>query len=383
MRTIVATDVVIYSYKSRYYYASQVSAIIERYYKQFGNLTLCGRVEKVYSLSPSLMDVTDMVDKVVVIPSLEKAMFGFYNSRIGQAVAESDLVICRCPGVISACVANAARKADKKVLAESMGCAWDAYWNHGVIGKLAAPYMFYKMRQTVYYANYALYVTNEFLQKRYPCKNESIGVSNVLIENIDEAILKKRKEKIRCSDYQTVVLMTTAAVDVRYKGQKFVIKAIPKLNKLGIRVKYLLVGGGNIAYLKGIAKNCGVEDQVEFVGRKTLDEVLELLDQADIYIQPSLQEGLPRSVIEAMSRGCPCIGARTAGIPELISPECVVRRKSVSDIVQTVQRIANPEKMEELATQNFENAKGYLDSVLSERRNNYYRKIADDLDSCL
>ena len=113
-----------------------------------------------------------------------------------------------------------------------------------------------------------------------------------------------------------------------------------------------------------------------------MEEVFKILDEVDIYIQPSLQEGLPRSVIEAMSRGCPVIGARTAGIPELIAPECVVKRKSVSEIAQAVCRIANPDKMAELAKQNFENAKDYLDSVLSERRNNYYQEVMKDVGRC-
>ena len=147
----------------------------------------------------------------------------------------------------------------------------------------------------------------------------------------------------------------------------------------GIRVKYTLVGGGDPAYLQQVAKKCGVEDQVVFTGRKNLDEVFALLDETDIYVQPSLQEGLPRSVIEAMSRGCPAIGARTAGIPELIAPECVVRRKSVSDIAETIIKIANAEKMTALAKNNFENAKKYEDSVLTQRRNAYFGKIVEDL----
>ena len=61
--------------------------------------------------------------------------------------------------------------------------------------------------------------------------------------------------------------------------------------------------------------------------------MFELLDECDIYLQPSLQEGLPRSVIEAMSRGCACIGAATAGIPELLESEYVVKRKSVQENV--------------------------------------------------
>ncbi len=377
MQAIIATDVSIHICNGKYYYASQVSAILKRYYENYGALTICGRVVRTNETPSSLDDITEMVNDVVEIPSLGKVMLGLCNKKIRQAVASCDLVICRCHGITPLRAADAARKLGKPYFAEVMGCAWDAFWNHGLAGKLMAPYMFFKTKQTLRDADYALYVTNGFLQKRYPCKNDSIGASNVLIKNIDEAVLKKRLEKIANTNYHNLTLMTTAAIDVKYKGQEFVIKAIPALNKAGIRVRYLLVGGGDSAYLKKVAASCDVEDQVEFIGRRSLAEVFELLDETDIYIQPSLQEGLPRSVIEAMSRACPAIGAKTAGIPELIAPECVVARKSAADIAQTIIRITNAEKMAELAGQNFEKAKDYQDAVLSERRNAYYQKVLE------
>ena len=116
------------------------------------------------------------------------------------------------------------------------------------------------------------------------------------------------------------------------------------------------------------------------IGKKP-DLRYKKLDEIDIYIQPSLQEGLPRSVIEAMSRGCPAIGAKTAGIPELVSAECVVRRKSPGDIANTVLNISSAEKLAELAQINFEKSKEYLDTVLGERRNAYYDKIKEKSES--
>lgn len=378
MKTVIATDVSLFVCNGRYYYALQVSTILKRYYSYFGKLTVFGRVKNTDKVMSSCEDVTDMIEEVVSLSSLGKVMLGRYDKKIEEVVKKSDLVICRCPGVIAHRAADFARKYKKTCFAESMGCAWDAYWNHGIVGKIIAPYMFFKMKQTVRHADYALYVTSEFLQKRYPCRNESIGVSNVLIENIDEEVLQKRLENIKKSDYSSITLMTTAAVDVRYKGQEYVIKAIPALNKAGIRVRYLLVGGGDKSYLEGIAKKCGVEDQVEFLGRRLLSEVFEILDAADIYIQPSLQEGLPRSVIEAMSRGCPVIGARTAGIPELIDSSCVVRRKSAKDIAKAVMQIADRENMTHIARRNFEEAKGYLDGILSEKRNLYFQRMLEE-----
>ncbi|MBR6729509.1 MAG: hypothetical protein IKL80_05035, partial [Clostridia bacterium] len=73
------------------------------------------------------------------------------------------------------------------------------------------------------------------------------------------------------------------------------------------------------------------------------------------------------------------IGARTAGIPELMADRCVVRRKSVKDIANTVQAIYNTEDMQLLALENFRNAKQYQEAVLSQKRNAYYETIIKEL----
>lgn len=379
MKVFIASDMRVAIINGRYYLAAQHYYIIKRYKNIFDNIVLCCRIMDENNIG-DMLDATDLLYNVVTLYNLSDVFKAENKKAIENELSFCNLFIGRFHSITAYRTSKLALKKNIPIFAEVMGDAWDAYWNHGLAGKLVAPYMFFKTRQTIRHADYALYVTNEFLQNRYPCENESVGVSNVLIESIDDGVLQKRLQKIARTDHQDITLMTTAAIDVKYKGQEFVIKAIPLLNKAGIRVRYLLVGGGDDSYLKNVAKACGADDQVEFVGRRPLTEVFELLDEADIYIQPSLQEGLPRSVIEAMSRACPVIGAKTAGIPELIAAECVVKRKSARSIADTIKRIVNAEKMAELAKQNFENAKAYQDSVLSERRNKYYRKILDAID---
>ena len=378
MKIMVATDVSIYVCNDRYY-ASQVSNSLKRYYENYGRLVICARVTQTTKVSSVLTDVTHMFDKVVAISSLGKAMLGAYNRKIQQAVSECALVVCRCHGIIAFRAADAARKCGKPYFSEVVGCAWDAYWNHSLKGKLIAPYMFFKMKKVVKNADYALYVTSEFLQKRYPCKNESVGVSDVLISDEPTSVLEQRLEKIKGQDFKEITLVTTAAVNVRYKGQQYVIRAIPRLNKKGVKIKYVLIGGGDDTYLRSIAKKCGVEDQVVFAGRQPLEKVFEIVSQADIYVQPSLQEGLPRSVVEAMSKACPVIGARTAGIPELIPTECVVKRKSSKQIVDTVLVMSNKETLSKYARLSFEKSKEFLEAALAKKRTSYYKKMQEDL----
>lgn len=374
MKVLIISDARIHNENGRYYYVRQVYNIIERYQKAFGEIDIFTRVVKGVPERINFFDLSACASKIWGGAPFWKTRKN--KTLLRQAIAECDLVVVRL-GSLYAALAYAEIKRQKKPLfAEIMADPWDGYWNHGIVGKAIAPYIFLKTKQIVKNADFALYVTNEFLQKRYPCKNRSVGVSNVKITDVDDVVLARRLAKIE-NDFpkREIVLATTAAVDVRYKGQEYVIRAIPKLNKLGIRVKYVLIGGGDQTFLTSVARQCGVLEQVEFAGRRPLDEVFQILDDADFYAQPSLQEGLPRSVIEAMSRGCPCIGARTAGIPELISPECVVRRKSVNDIVATLQRLAVSKKMAELAKLNFERSKEYLDDKLSARRTEYYSRV--------
>ena len=113
----------------------------------------------------------------------------------------------------------------------------------------------------------------------------------------------------------------------------------------------------------------------------SLDEIFTYLDCVDIYIQPSLQEGLPRSLIEALSRGCLCLGAKTAGIPELIEDRLVFERRSPKGITDAIININNctvPEKIQ-IAKNNYEKAQEYTSMVLDERRNRYYKTIIENV----
>ena len=381
MKIFVATDISIVVSNGRVFAYQKYSTILRRYYNAFGTIVICSRIATPDVTTNSYEDITDIIDSIVEVPSLYQIFLNKLNMRIESAMKTCSLVVCRCPAISAFKASDIARKLKIPYLSESMGDPWDAYWNHGIQGKVIAPYMFFKMRNVVENADYAVYVTRKFLQDRYPCKKESIAASNVLIKEIGEDVFSRRVQKVKSFNKNELTLMTTAAIDVWYKGQQYVIKAIKKLNDKGINIKYLIVGEGDKTFLQTIADTEGVSSQVKFTGRLPLEEVFSLLDTADIYIQPSLQEGLPRSVIEAMSRGCACIGAKTAGIPELLDDEMVVRRKSINDIVDKIIRYHDMTEHErlEISKRNFLEAKQYTSLVLDERRNKYFERIRKEL----
>lgn len=352
---------------------------MQRYKKVFGKVALCTRNYPNEKTNGYVL-ANDVVDEVITISGLFNTLVGKHNKEIRLAISTSNLVIARVPSIVAYRAVEIAKKMQKPVFSVAIGCAWDAYWNHRFPGKLIAPYMYFKMKWCMKKADYALYVTEKFLQKRYPSECKSIGVSDVVVKDFDSYILKRRRDKIENGLGKTITLMTSGSVGNKAKGQEFVIKAIPILNNYGFRINYLLAGGDDPSYLKKLANKLHVEDQISFLGMLSTSEVFEKLDVADIYIQPSLQEGLPRAVVEAMSRGCPVIGTKTGGIPELINKEFIVERKSKRGIAAAIIAMWNTKTILNEANYNFSKSQQYKEELLSNKRNEYYEYIKTRID---
>ena len=273
-----------------------------------------------------------------------------------------------------------AKEQNKKFMSFVVSCAWDAYWNHGWLGKILAPYKFLRARYTIKNSDYVLYVSNKFLQNRYPTNAKyQCGCSNVKIDKLDDCILENRLDFLNKWNSKELKIATTGAVDVRYKGHEYVLRALYELKQKGkTNIHYYLLGGGSPTFLKGLVAKYNLEEQVHFMGIVPHDEVFSILDNMHIYIQPSLQEGLPRSMVEAMSRGLMCIGANTAAIPELIEPQFVTRRRSSDDIIKILETVTK-EQLVEQATRNFNEAKSYEEEKLNARRRAFFDKIINDI----
>lgn len=327
---------------------------------------------------------TEKVD-IISVPSLSNAKGFIFNRKTVRNILESELntvdfAIIRLPSFIGAEAVKIVRRNKIPYLVEVVGCPWDSLWNYGIKGKMMAPYLTLSMKAQVKNAPFAIYVTNEFLQKRYPTNGISTNCSNVEISDVPKEVLDKRLQHIENND-DRFIIGTTAAVNVPYKGHQYVIEALAKLKKEGIhKFEYQMVGFGDQTRLKAIIKENDVEDRVKFMGSMTHEQVFEWLDTIDIYVQPSRQEGLPRALIEAMSRGLPSIGAHTGGIPELIIPERVFSNtnKNIDEICKLLKEFSK-EVMLEDANRNFYEAKKYLIEIITEKRNSMLNKVVESV----
>lgn len=335
--------------------------------------------------SAHLQKVSDEQIEIIELPNLNTPKNFIFNSQARKIletyVARCDLFFLRIPSIISNITATLCRKAHKPYLVEVGGCAWDSYFHHGILGKLIAPAMFNSQRRTVRKATFATYVTQQWLQHRYPTPAIQVVASNVYLQSFDESVLRSRIDKVSQSGYKPYKLGTIASVDVRYKGQDLIIRAMGRLKREGYNFEYYLVGAGDPTYLFSLAAKCGVRERVHHLGVKLHKEIFEWLDQIDIYAQPSRQEGLPRSVIEAMNRACTCIGSDTAGIPELLDDAFIFKSGNVGQICRVLKYVYRYSDYASIAKTNFERSKKFSVTKLDNIRETIYQEYKAYLDS--
>ena len=195
----------------------------------------------------------------------------------------------------------------------------------------------------------------------------------MVIEEVNEEYIIKKKEYLKNVDCRKLKIVTVASVQLKYKGQEYVMKAISRLKKGGYDLQYFLIGGGDNTRLKKIAKKYDVEKNIKFMGSFPHNEIFSLLSEMDLYIQPSLQEGLPRAMIEAMSVGMPIIGSNVGGIPELIDKSCIFKKKNVKEIVSMIKRIDN-NFLTTQSQKNYFNSQKFSRANLNVKRKEFYKK---------
>lgn len=110
---------------------------------------------------------------------------------------------------------------------------------------------------------------------------------------------------------------------VKMKGIEDALRIIAEVKKTTPDVKLWVVGGGDPTYisqLQNMAKEIGIEPNVEFKGRVNEEEKVTLLRRAHWLLHTSIHEGFGLTVLEANSQGTPVIAYDVHGLKDLIQP---------------------------------------------------------------
>lgn len=143
------------------------------------------------------------------------------------------------------------------------------------------------------------------------CRLVYVGVEPI---SLSDTIRKRARQSLGIADHE-ICLMGIGRI-ASQKGFDYAIKALALLVKKHPNVKLVLVGYGDIDHYRQLAVESGVEDKVIFTGFR--DDIHELVQAMDIFWLPSRSEGIPNTMLEAMSAGKPVVAFEIAGVAEII-----------------------------------------------------------------
>jgi glycosyltransferase involved in cell wall biosynthesis len=162
------------------------------------------------------------------------------------------------------------------------------------------------------------------------------------------------------------------------KSPDILIDSVAECIAKGFKLELTMVGDGSLRpELEGRARKLGIDECVKFTGQLPPgDAIVKQLDQSDLFILPSRSEGLPRSVLEAMARGLPCIGGNAGGFPELLEDRYMVKPITVQALSRTIiNTITDINAMKEAVRRNVKKASEYRTDILQKRRVELYTKL--------
>lgn len=360
-----------------HYHHNFLQSIINRY-KHFGNLTICVSRKSIAKPTMSKLDVSGVELRFIEKENTFKKRFlSTQNNKciLKKEITSADKIIAHFPSSVSDYAVKMAHNSHKEVLGVVVGCVWDAFFNYNFKGKLLAPLAFYQMKKAVRNCDGVIYVSNRFLQGRYPTKNPSIGCSDVEITIHSEIeaseIIKQRSERLFNSINR--INVSTVGALIPYKNHEVVIKAMGLL-KGKLDIQYEIIGGGDNTSLIKLSEKLGVRDKVNFIGQKPHGDIVKLLSKTDLYIQPSKLEGMPRALIEAMNEGCPSIGSNVGGIPELLEREEMFNPTDYKKLARLLSLLTK-EKLFEMSKRNIKKAAAFDSIILDQRRFNFIRSF--------
>jgi glycosyltransferase involved in cell wall biosynthesis len=137
------------------------------------------------------------------------------------------------------------------------------------------------------------------------------------------------------------------------KGLTYLLKALPRLCERFPTLSVAIAGTGNLRdSLEAEARQLGVADRVWFLGLRM--DVPELLQLFDVYVLPSISEGLPMALIEAMAAGCATVATDVGGVGTLVRTDetgLLVRSRDPDALCDAVTRMLADEAFRNRASE--------------------------------
>lgn len=215
--------------------------------------------------------------------------------------------------------------------------------------KLSLPYIVSLRGSDVPFYNKRFYYLDKFLFKRmsrvvWQGASSVVANSNglrqlahetspeqsieIIFNGVDTELFCPPPSKPVCKE---LTIVSTGRLIAR-KGYRYLLEAMDGLEAM----KLVLVGDGDVRdELEQFAGERRID--VRFTGRKEKEDVVQLLQEADVFVLPSLNEGMSNSLLEAMACGLPAIVTDVGGSGDLVNDNgFIVAKESASELTEAL-----------------------------------------------
>ena len=112
-----------------------------------------------------------------------------------------------------------------------------------------------------------------------------------------------------------------------------------------------VMGEGNAKEdLETHVRDLGLDDRIRFIGRVPKDETFVHYQKADIFVLPSMNEGMSNAMLEALASGLPIVSTNTGGADELVGSGVngfIVKMKSSDDLAEKIGKLIDDKDLRE------------------------------------
>ena len=364
----------------------------QRYLATFAHVNVVARVQPVATLPPAAIPATGSGVTIIPLPNFRGPagvwqLPALQRQLVAIARQPDAAYILRVPGTIGTLLAGALRWHKRPFALELVGDPHDSLSPTALQTGWARPVRTFFVRALQQQCRQAIgvaYVTRHTLQQRYPASGFTTTYSSIELPDTHFQLAAQLRQNHHPSDPLRLIFVGSLAQ--RYKGLHVLLEALQICRGQGVGFSLAVLGdGAQRAGYEETAVKLGLADQVTFHGFVPQGTaVVHHLCRADLFVMPSLMEGLPRALIEAMACGLPAVGSAIGGIPELLPSEALVPPNDAPALAQKLLALHhNRAQLVAMGIVNRAVAQEYRAERLQQRRQQFYdqflRKIHPNL----
>jgi len=309
-----------------------------------------------------------------------------------RAILDSDAYLLRVPGLVGHIAWLEIEKLRRPYALEVLGDPWDSFspgtWP-SLCRPLARRLVTRELREMCNKAAAIHYVTHRALQRRFPpgantyTKAFSDAVMDRAFVNPDALMERYRRiremQNTQSRPSRLFHIGFIGSLSRLYKGLDVLLGAISLIaDGRNSNLHVAIAGDGQyLEKMKRLAMQLRIQDRVRFLGQLPHGKpIFDFLDSIDLLVLPSRAEGLPRALLEAMARGCPCVATEIGGVDELLVPADMVPcgdAKSLAEAI--VQLVRNPARLREMADRNLKKAAQFSPQVLMDAHREFLSNV--------